>query len=314
MSWETVATGVFASHPAEVEGPARVVAGLKEIVAFMKEAEAERTIIVTNVAGGSAVSTIIRRAKAIVSTIGGPNSHIVIVARDYQVPCIVGATGLQLSTLAAGSRLRLLTDGSVQLCRATAAPGVSPDQLLVLRNVVFAGAARTPEEIIGAGPRVGEALAALSAAGFIETDGIIAPTDAGIAALEGWYESARSRLDEARRNRLHDEFRPLDVSLKKVTTAWQEADARDDWDARMSVLEELQKLHREALAYIARHATVVPRLDEYNRRLSAALDKVLNGDTVYVAGVDTDSYHTIWFQMHEDLLRLLQRQRDPELA
>jgi len=104
MSWKTIASGTFASIPTEVEGPARVVAGLKEIVAFMKEPVGEPTIILTNVAGGSAVSTIIKRAKAIISTIGGPNSHIVVVARDYRVPCIVGATGLDLASMAAGAR------------------------------------------------------------------------------------------------------------------------------------------------------------------------------------------------------------------
>lgn len=115
MTWRPVASGLFASHPGEVEGPIRVVAGLQEIVALMREPPGEPSIIVTNVAGGSAVSTIIRRAKAIVSTIGGPNSHIVVVARDYSMPCIVGASELDLASLTNGTRMRMRPDGTVEL-------------------------------------------------------------------------------------------------------------------------------------------------------------------------------------------------------
>lgn len=115
MSWREVARGLYASHPAEVEAPLRVVAGLQEIVALMKEPPGEPCIIVTNVAGGSAVSTIIKRARAIVSTIGGPNSHIVVVARDYHVPCIVGAAALDIASLVRGARLRMREDGAVLL-------------------------------------------------------------------------------------------------------------------------------------------------------------------------------------------------------
>lgn len=115
MSWNQVATGIFASQPGEIEAPLRVVVGLQQIVALMKEPIGLPCIIVTDVAGGSAVSTIIKRAKAIVSTIGGPNSHIVVVARDYQLPCIVGAADLPIESLRNGQRMLMRVDGSVWL-------------------------------------------------------------------------------------------------------------------------------------------------------------------------------------------------------
>jgi phosphoenolpyruvate synthase/pyruvate phosphate dikinase len=113
MSWMKIAEGHFVSQPSEVEGLVRVVKGLEDIVSMMREPAREPGIILTNVAGGSAVSTIIRQAKAIVSTIGGPNSHIVVVARDYGVPCIVGAEALRLEDFADGTRVRLYADGSI---------------------------------------------------------------------------------------------------------------------------------------------------------------------------------------------------------
>jgi phosphoenolpyruvate-protein kinase (PTS system EI component) len=113
--WTQIASGLFASAPADVEGPVRIINGLDDIKALMKDAEADACVAVTEMAGGSAVSTIIKRTKAIVSTIGGPHSHIVVVARDYGVPCIVGAAELDLGSLVNGTQIRLGADGSVSV-------------------------------------------------------------------------------------------------------------------------------------------------------------------------------------------------------
>jgi phosphohistidine swiveling domain-containing protein len=312
MSWQSIASGTFASIPSVVEGPARVVAGLKEIVAFMREPESEPAIILTNVAGGSAVSTIIKRAKAIISTIGGPNSHIVVVARDYRVPCIVGAAGLDLAALAGGARLRLCADGTVQIWNQQETAQPSLDQLRVLRNVDFAGAVASASEIVGAGPEAGARLKELLAAGLIEDAGAISVTSAGSAALAAWYVRDRSGLDAATREKLHQEFRPLDQRVKKIATAWQDADMRDNWDGRVAATESLASLHADTLRLFDRYAPLLPRLEEYRSRLSDAVQHVMNGDTEYFVKVQVDSYHTIWFQLHEDLLRLLEKERDPE--
>lgn len=117
MSWIKSASGLFASKPAIVEGDVRVVVGLQAIVELMREPVGEPAIIVTNVAGGSAVSTIIKRAKAIVSTIGAANSHIVVVARDYNLPCIVGASDLNIDALKNGDKIKLNEDGKIELWR-----------------------------------------------------------------------------------------------------------------------------------------------------------------------------------------------------
>jgi len=278
----------------------------------MKEPVGEPTIILTNVAGGSAVSTIIKRAKAIISTIGGPNSHIVVVARDYRVPCIVGATGLDLASMAAGARLRMCADGTVQIWNDEDSAQPGDQQARVLRNVDFAGAVGSASEIIGAGANVAAVLKELAAAGLIEDAGAIIVTPAGSAALALWYARDRGRLDAATCDKLHVEFRPLDLRVKKIATAWQDADARDDWDRRVAATEALASLHADTLRFFDCFQPLLPRLDEYRNRLSAALEHVMNGETEYFVKVQIDSYHTIWFQMHEDLLRLLERERDPE--
>jgi phosphoenolpyruvate-protein kinase (PTS system EI component) len=118
MGWEVIGSGMFASNASDVEAPLRVIKGVQDIVALMKEDDGgEGCIALTNFAGGSAVSTIIRHTRAIVSTIGGPNSHIVVVARDYNVPCVVGAGEIELDALEDGSRLRLSAGGEVSVWR-----------------------------------------------------------------------------------------------------------------------------------------------------------------------------------------------------
>ena len=41
-----------------------------------------------------------------------------------------------------------------------------------------------------------------------------------------------------------------------------------------------------------------------------AYDKVLAGEHDWVSGARIDSYHTVWFELHEDLLRMLGRERE----
>ncbi|NQV20995.1 MAG: hypothetical protein HQ511_06225, partial [Rhodospirillales bacterium] len=44
--------------------------------------------------------------------------------------------------------------------------------------------------------------------------------------------------------------------------------------------------------------------------LLAALEKAEDGETEFVSGAKVDSYHTVWFELHEDLLRILGRERE----
>ena len=48
-------------------------------------------------------------------------------------------------------------------------------------------------------------------------------------------------------------------------------------------------------------AKVVPRFADYRARLTDALDKI-SDDRAWLASPRCDSYHTVWMQLHEDLL------------
>ena len=69
---------------------------------------------------------------------------------------------------------------------------------------------------------------------------------------------------------------------------------------------------REIRAVLDRFAALDPRLGIYKTRLDEAYDKVLAGEHDWVSGARIDSYHTVWFELHEDLLTSLGRDRSQE--
>jgi pyruvate, orthophosphate dikinase len=119
-----------------------------------------------------------------------------------------------------------------------------------------------------------------------------------------------------------DEFLDFDRRMKDTVTAWQlrEVDgaqvvndhADDRYDA--GVLERLANLHADTDAWLGPLATRLVRLAAYRRRLKLALDLARGGDRRFVASPLVDSYHGVWFELHEDLIRLAGRRRSDEAA
>jgi hypothetical protein len=46
----------------------------------------------------------------------------------------------------------------------------------------------------------------------------------------------------------------------------------------------------------------LPRLSRYSAKLQAALDNINAGDTSWLSRPIIDSYHTVWFELHEELI------------
>ena len=120
-----------------------------------------------------------------------------------------------------------------------------------------------------------------------------------------------------------DAFVVLDHRVKETVTAWQLRDdgtgnqvANDHCDADhdRSVLDDLAAVHAEAMAWHGPVAAGCPRLAGYGVRLGRALDGARGGDGRYVASPRVDSYHGIWFELHEDLIQLAGRTREEETA
>ncbi|HET9082888.1 MAG TPA: hypothetical protein VFN41_00685, partial [Candidatus Limnocylindrales bacterium] len=85
-----------------------------------------------------------------------------------------------------------------------------------------------------------------------------------------------------------------------------------DYDAR--VLDRLAAVHKDAVAWLAPIEPKVARFADYDARLTRALEAAIDGDARYVASPRVDSYHGIWFELHEDLIQLAGRTREEESA
>ncbi|MEI7056682.1 hypothetical protein WBG06_12765 [Nocardioides sp. CCNWLW239] len=137
---------------------------------------------------------------------------------------------------------------------------------------------------------------------------------AGREHLAALLDADRSGVDGAALAAAYDEFCEVNADLKVIVTAWQMKDAttpNDHTDAAYdaSVLERLAELHVRVLPLVERLGGLAPRLARYAARLQHAQDQIATGATMWVARPILDSYHTVWFELHEDLIQLSGRTR-----
>jgi hypothetical protein len=128
-------------------------------------------------------------------------------------------------------------------------------------------------------------------------------TAAGRARHRDLLAAERERIDRARVLRSYERFLPLDTAFKRLCTTWQQ-------DGRSAeLLDDLGRLHAGAVAAIDAAAAELPRLAAYPDRLGVALARVVAGDDTALARPLTESFHDVWMELHEDLLRTLDLER-----
>ncbi|MEM9464097.1 MAG: pyruvate, phosphate dikinase [Actinomycetota bacterium] len=138
------------------------------------------------------------------------------------------------------------------------------------------------------------------------------------AAYRRWATTLRPAIDP-----LLDEFHHANSKLKETVTDWQMRivdgarvpnDHLDSaWDA--DVIARLRSEVHTAIAPIIEAAAAAERrLARYGDRLERALAAVEAGDVEMLAHPFKDSYHTVWFELHEELIRLSGRNRRDEAA
>lgn len=151
----------------------------------------------------------------------------------------------------------------------------------------------------------------------------------------GWSLTARGRAEGERRlateldrtgrrdlvRRTYLDFLELNGRLLQAVTDWQTRPVAGDplaandhqdlrWDRRtLATLDELGARLRPLAADLT---GVLDRFDGYDARFAHALTRVDGGDQRWVDALEVDSCHTVWFQLHEDLLATLGIQRGHE--
>jgi hypothetical protein len=204
-------------------------------------------------------------------------------------------------------------------------PGSSAaDQFLVLhtvRCIGFAGEGRVASVSGLDSARALSTLRALTERGFVShLEGVFGGwglTDEGRAADAQWVlaelEAAEARGDVEAAYR---DFLGLNPKLLQICSDWQMLtvagtavlnDHRDpDYDA--GVVDRLIKLDRSAQRILEVVSGRLSRFGAYRNRLTANLERVMAGETDRLAD-SLDSYHTVWFHLHEDLLATLGLER-----
>jgi pyruvate,orthophosphate dikinase len=169
----------------------------------------------------------------------------------------------------------------------------------------------------------GQQLDRLAADGIAaSSSGMFSLTADGKALGAEMLAEDRLTWGEAEAGAALDAFVVLDGRMKTIVTAWQmrtvdgQPVLNDHTDAAYdaAVLADLAALHADAAAWLGRLTTGLPRLARYGRRLEAAVAAALGGDGRFVASPRVDSYHGVWFELHEDLIRLAGRTREEEVA
>ena len=138
---------------------------------------------------------------------------------------------------------------------------------------------------------------------------------AGLLAAELDATGARPVVEAA-----YERFLLLNTRLLTVCTDWQLRDAGGEstvndhsdpaYDA--AVVERLAELHAEVEPICGDLGAALDRFSGYGPRLAHALGRVRAGDGDWFTKPMIASYHTVWFEMHEDLLCTLGIERGSE--
>jgi hypothetical protein len=185
-----------------------------------------------------------------------------------------------------------LDDACWQLLHAARLRGLvhDGDEVLVVRVVEVGYAARSPK-----GVRL---------------------TQAGRAAHTAWARVEPGEV-EAALERSYQRFLALNQELIRVCNDWQVRpggaanDHRDpvyDW----AVIDRMVAIDDRVGPILRTAATGAPRFGAYRTRLRAARERVLEGESDWFTSPRIDSYHTVWMQLHEDLLLALGLDRESE--
>ena len=192
-------------------------------------------------------------------------------------------------------------------------------ELAVLQAVRLKG--RVSRDDLGAtlgSDDVGRTVDGLVEAGLLVDGPTLRISPEGRVRLEELLTSERERIDVAAILAAHGEFRSVNAEFKALVTDWQlrggQPNPHDDADYDAAVLVRLDEVHHRVTPLVNAVAAQLPRLGRYAAKLQSALDRVRAGETMWLSRPLIDSYHTVWFELHEELILAAGLTREAEDA
>jgi len=147
----------------------------------------------------------------------------------------------------------------------------------------------------------------LTAAGLVLVRGVnLALAPAGRQAHAAWARLTPDSEEEVLAKTTYERFLVFNVEFLRICTDWQlkpgnQPNDHSDAAYDFKILERLDRLDERAGALVEAMGKAVSRFADYRGRLTEALDKI-SDDRAWLASPRCDSYHTVWMQLHEDLL------------
>ena len=181
-------------------------------------------------------------------------------------------------------------------------------------RVTAADLAATLDEDLG---DITTAVEQLTASGLLVEDTTLRISRGGRARLVTLLAEERKGVDSAAIAAAYHDFRAVNADFKALVTHWQlkggpggTPNTHDDAEYDAAVLARLDDVHARVIPIIEAAATQLPRLNAYSAKLLVALGKVKAGETAWLTRPLIDSYHTVWFELHEELIGALGMTRE----
>jgi hypothetical protein len=146
----------------------------------------------------------------------------------------------------------------------------------------------------------------LTRSGLLVDDKALRLSPDGRVRLNELLVAERQQIDTAALAAAYADFRAINAEFKALVTDWQvkngQPNTHDDADYDAAVVGRLDNMHHRVTPIVAAAAAQLPRLGRYSAKLQAALDKIHAGETLWLSRPLIDSYHTVWFELHEELI------------
>lgn len=193
--------------------------------------------------------------------------------------------------------------------------------LMALRVQGIASAQRVADAVADTPRPAEERLRALASSALAEErSGRIAGftlTAEGSARLDELL-AAEGLGDSVELKEAYDRFLQLNERLLKICSDWQvrrlggleqpndHSDAAYDY----AVIDRLAEMHERARVFLRKIGACAPRFAAYGPRLDACVERLLTGDPKAFTAPLAESYHTVWFELHQDFLLTLGLERE----
>ena len=146
-------------------------------------------------------------------------------------------------------------------------------------------------------------------------------TDLGHGRVDQLYAREREQAGPVIHD-VYESFVPINVEVKQIVTDWQmrpiggELAVNDHSDHRYDegVITRLRRTDAKVSTALDPLTVPLARFTVYQQRLGQALTRFCDGDHTMLAAPLKDSYHTVWFELHEELITLAGRNRAEEEA